>query len=350
MTGGSDGALASAPPTRSGLAAASDDVVADALAAADTETLLGEDSERFGAVLDGAEPGPLAVVGPPYSGRGRVLDAAAERLDARRIALEPGAGADPVLDALGSGPLVIEGCHHLYERRIGGFEPLRAVRATLPEADGPVVTGWNATAWAYLTATRDLERSFPAVVTVDALDGETVAAILDAAVTLPACRLDDSGPDPVVSTRGVTLSVRGRAFTLPVPTVQRSRLSAALADDDADPMAAVFDRVTAAADGNLGVAAAILHRCAEDVLRPGDVSPAGAGLEFDGDERFCLRLLLGGELTRRETLGEIVGEGTAPILARFSREGLVAADDTFVRLLPAAVPTVTRAVTRGRIL
>lgn len=348
--GGVDSAPAAVAPDRAGLAAASDAVVADALAAADSETLLGEDSERFAAVLDGEDHGPLAVVGPPYSGRGRVLDAAVERLDARRIALEPGTDADPVLDALGSGPLVVEGCHHLYERRIGGFEPLRTVRAALPEADGPVVTGWNATAWAYLAATRDLERSFPAFVAVDALDSGTVAALLGAAATLPECRLDDPGPDPLVSTTGVRLSVRGRDLTLPVPTLDRSPLSAVLTDEDEDPMAAVFDRVTAAADGNLGVAAAVFHRCADDVLHPGDVSPAGVGLEFDGDERFCLRLLLGGELARRETLADIVGEGTAPILVRFAREGLIAADDAYVRLLPAAVPMAARAVERGRIL
>jgi len=59
-----------------------------------------------------------------------------------------------------TGPVVIEDCQHLYERRIGGFEALSAFLDELANADVTVVTGWNRYAWVYLAAVQALDRGF----------------------------------------------------------------------------------------------------------------------------------------------------------------------------------------------
>jgi len=319
------------------------DVVSDVVGAVDPQALLGDDG-TFESVLDGDRSGPTAVVGPPYSGRERLLDAAADRLDARHVRLAPDTDPSGLFERLGEEPLVIGNCQHLFDRRIGGFAPLAEFTESLAGVRTPVVTGWNATAWTYLDAVRTLERSFPTRVEIDPLDAAAIADVVSTRRPLPDCRRDGTERDREATVERRTIRLGDRELAVPIP-----RLPTIGSDrSTADPTDAVFERLTSVADGNLGVATAIFWRCSDEVLHPGDVSPVGVDLDFDDDERFCLRLLSGSELASRPTLRSIVGEEFGEILGRFDREGLVVVGDERVRLLPAAVPTATSQ--GGRIL
>lgn len=105
----------------------------------DVPTLLGDDHEAFESVLAGEVEGPVAVVGDPFSGRETVLDRAVRDLDATRIGLGPGDGIDEVRDGIEGGPVVVEDCQHLYERRVGGFGDLSAFLDDLAGVDTPEV-------------------------------------------------------------------------------------------------------------------------------------------------------------------------------------------------------------------
>jgi len=316
----------------------------------DPSTLLGNDHDAFEAVLSGESPGPLAVVGAPFGGRGAVLEAAAERLGAERIRLAPGDGP-PDIPEPGGQPLVVEDCQHLYRRAIDGFEPVERFLGSLAGADAPIVTGWNRYAWAYLAAVRGVEGSFPARVDAGPVPtGEIAELFLERYGEMPRFVPEESAADGVVTTRRYSIGWRDRAVAVPVPVPNPVAIEALRGGDDPDPEDVVFERLGAVSGGNVGVATAIWESRRGGEVRPSDVVAAGADVDVDREEAFCLRIVLTKERVERAELAAIVGDGLDRILGRLAREGLVVTEGDVVCLEPAAVPSVVTATDRGRIL
>lgn len=313
----------------------------------DAATLLGDDHEPFEAVLAGDSTGPLAVVGPPYSGRSRVLDTAADRLDATRIDLGPEDGFEEVQGALGDGPVVVGDCQHLYRRAIGGFEPLEAFLDAVATAEAPVVTGWNRYAWSYLDAVRAVERAIPDTVAVGPVATEAIAElVLGRYDEMPAFPIEDTNSGGLVTVRTYPVGWGDRTISVPLPVPNRNGSD----PDSTDPQDVVFERLAAASDGNVGVATALWRAQSETAVRPSDIVPPEPTGDLDRDAAFCLRIIIAKERVSRAELDAVVGDGVDRILAQFRRDGVVTVDETTVALEPAAVPTAADATDRGRIL
>jgi len=318
-----------------------------------------DDPAPFEAVVDGTEPGPLAIVGAPYAGRERVLDAAAERLDAARVRLQPGDGAGPVRDALDNSadgraadgrPLVVDDCQHLYTRAVGGFEPLEAFLDLLAGTERTVVTGWNRFAWAYLITVRVVEPVFAETAELGAVGADRLAELVLARYeSLPAFEPDEAVPAGPVSVRRHEVEIGGRTLSVPVPVPNLGGTWTTDADAEADPRDLVFERLAAAADGNVGVASAIWERYRHDTIRPSDIAVPGTDLELDRDEAFCLRVVLAKERLPRSELDAVLDSNPDRVLARLRRAGVVSVADGEVRLDPAAVPTAVDSTDRERI-
>lgn len=310
--------------------AASRDADGDWLAAVDPSTLL-DDGEQFGECI--AAGGVFAVVGPPFAGRDRVLDRAAERLDAARVCLDPGARPDAVLDHLGDGPLVVAGCHHLHERAVGGFDRLDAVLSALAGSEGPVVTGWNGYAWSYLAAIRAVPAVFDEQFEVAGLSPPVLADLVRSQVsTLPPFHLDRSDRSLVTIRR---YPVGWRDLTVPVPVPDREEIAARFTTAP-DPETAVLGRLAAVTDGNPGVAAALWRRSdTRNGMAPGDVDAPSVDLDREG--AFLLRIVLAGETVDRSLLAARFGGRCDRLLGRLDREGVLS-DGATVSLDPAGVP------------
>jgi len=313
----------------------------------DPGALLGDDHDAFEAVLTGDDPGPLAVVGQPYSGRHRVLDTAAERLDAAQVELGPGDGIETPRRALGDGPVVVGGCQHLYRRAVGGFDALELFLDAVAAAEGPVVTGWNCYAWTYLTAVRAVKRAVPTRVAVGPVATAAIAElILGRYGQMPSFLTDDPGSDRLVTVRRYPVGWGDWTVSipLPVPTSDGSD------PDSADPQDVVFERLAATAEGNVGVATALWEGQSGAAVRPSDIAPPEASSDLDREAAFCLRIILSKERVERAELDAVLGGGVDRLLAQFRRDGLVTVEKATVTLEPTAVPTAVDATDRGRIL
>lgn len=318
--------------------------------AVDVPTLLGDDHEAFEAALSGDRGGPVAVVGDPFAGRETVLDRAEEQLDATRVALEPGDGVEEARTAIGDDPVVVEDCHHLYERRVGGFTALSAFLDDLATADATVVTGWNRFAWAYLSAVRDLDGAFPVTATVQPVPEDRLAElVLGRYDEMPTFVADDPERGDLVVTRRVAVGWRGYSVSVPVPTISRVSFAGLSSDGELDPRDVTFGRLAAVSDGNLGVATAIWEAGQASEVRPSDVAVPTSAEDLDREEAFCLRIVLANERVERTQLARIVDE-LDRVLGRLTRDGLVTVEDGVVALVPAAVPAAAEATERGRIL
>jgi len=316
----------------------------------DVSTLLGDDHEAFDTFLSGEVPGPMAVVGEPFSGRGSVLDRAVQELDATRISLGPGDGFDHIRSRIDGGPVVIENCQHLYDRRIGGFEELSAFLDDMASVDVRVVTGWNRYAWAYLTAVQDLDREFPVVVEIQSVSTERIAElVLGRYDEMPAFVADDSEQDGLVVTTRRDLGWRNWSVSVPVPVLDPVAVKDLFSDGNLDPKDVTFGRLAAVSNGNLGVATAIWQTRHGSEVRPSDIAVPASDRDLDREEAFCLRIVLAKERVDREQLTGIV-DGLDRVLGRLVRDGLVTLEDGIVELEPVAVPAVTATTERERIL
>lgn len=315
----------------------------DALSAA---TLLGDDLGAFEAALDASDLGPVAVVGRPFGGRETVLDAAERRLGARRIELGPGSDPRAAVEAVGSGPLVVSDCQHLFARDIGGFDALEAFLGALAGAESTVVTGWNSYAWSYLSAVEDIEAVFPTALTLAGLPADRLVELARRTVDpLPTFRRDDPEESLLAARR---YAVRGRTVRVPVP--DRAAIEARRADRPS-PTEAVFERLAAVSGGTPGVALALLDRCRHDgEIRPSDVGAPEGDAPPGRQAAFCLRVVLASERVRREHLVERLGERVEWFLARFARAGVLVRAGDVVRLDPAGVPAAAAITDRERIL
>jgi hypothetical protein len=316
----------------------------------DTPSLLGDDHEAFEAVLSGEVAGPVAVVGDPFSGRGTVLDQAVRELDATRVALDPSDGVDQTRAGIDGGPVVIEDCQHLYERRIGGFEELSAFLDDLASVDATVVTGWNRYAWAYLAAVQALDREFPVTVEVQPLPPERIAElVLDRYDGMPAFVADEPGRGGLVVTTRHEIGWRDWSVSVPIPMLSPVAVRALFSDGNLDPKDVTFGRLAAVSNGNIGVATAIWETHQGSEVRPSDIAVPASDRDLDREEAFCLRIVLAKERVHRAQLAGIV-DGFDRVLGRLSRDGLVTVEDDIVELVPAAVPAAATATERERIL
>ncbi len=331
--------------------------------------------ETVDAVAGGDARGPLAVVGSPFAGRRAVLDHLADRLDATRVHVGP-AGPDPgggtggmeaddpdtgvdlrvrtgpdadepgreTADAIADGgATVVSGCHHLYTRRVGGFEPLDTCLDAVAGADSTVVTGWNRYAWTYLAAVRDLDRTVPERVEVGPLDAAALSELLLARYDdIPTFERDDDLP--LFTRRQVSVA----GVDLWLPALDRAAL-AARRGGDPDPRDVVFERLAAVSEGNVGVATTLWERARGSEVRPSDV-PDVDQPGLDRETAFCLRVVLASERAHRADLAAVVGDDTERALGRLRRNDLVTVDGDWVALSPAAVPTAVAETERERIL
>ncbi|MWV65515.1 hypothetical protein GRS48_11900 [Halorubrum sp. JWXQ-INN 858] len=316
----------------------------------DVSTLLGDDHEAFTAVLSGEGTGPVAVVGDPFSGRGSVLDRAVRDLDATRVSLGPGDGVDQIRARINGGPIVIENCQHLYERRIGGFEELSAFLDDLASIDATVVTGWNRYAWTYLAAVQALGQEFPITVEVQPLPAERIAELVrDRYDEMPAFVADDPERDGLVVTTRHEVGWRDWSVSVPVPMLSPVAVRDLLSDRNLGPKDVTFGRLAAVSNGNLGVATAIWEARQGPEVRPSDMAVPASDRDLDREEAFCLRIVLAKERVNRAQLTGIV-DRLDRVLGRLARDGLVTVEDDTVELVSAAVPAAVTATERGRIL
>lgn len=311
--------------------------------------LLGDDEEPFEQAVESRTAGPIAVVGNPFGGRETVLGRAADRLDARHVRFGPDTDAVDAVDALAGGPVVVEGCHHLYTRSVGGFRPLSRFLDALAETETTVVTGWNRFAWSYLDAVRDIERVVPTHVETGRLSGEEIAALVEANATeRPTFRRDETDESPL-TVRRREMTVADRTVSVPVPALDRKAI-VARRTEDLDPKTATFERLAAVSGGNPGTALAIWVRCVDDEIRPTDVEAPVFDGDLDREAAFCLRLLLSTERVDRVTLADRIGPRTPRLLGQFARAGLATSEDGTVRLQPAGVPAAIAVTERWGVL
>jgi hypothetical protein len=300
--------------------------------------------EAVGGHLEG-ERSNVAVVAEPFAGRTGLLDyaeeylgAAAERRSFDELVVDPGEAPDPETEAV-----VVDGCHYLYTRRVGGFDPLERFLDRVTGGDAMFVTGWNRYAWDYLRATRDVDEAFPVEVRLPPLDAAGVRDLIHEAYgpDLPAFESTEAfGRVKTLDFERRTVSLtRSVGVEVTVPTLNLSYLTARAEADVGDVEAVVFERLARLSEGNPGVAAALWERSVDDdAVTPASVEAVDRNLDLDDDAGFVLVLVLtNGAVDRAVLDAAFPGLPVERSLAHLAERGLVALRDDVAWVEPTAL-------------
>jgi len=132
-----------------------------------------ETVEAFEDCLDSADT--VAVVAAPWSGRTALLERAGER-EGRTERVSPNEAESPALPD--AERVLVADCHRLFRREVDGFDRVESLSRAVAGTDAAVVTGWNATAWAYLDATTEIAAAFDEVFEVPPLGADQAERLL----------------------------------------------------------------------------------------------------------------------------------------------------------------------------
>lgn len=313
------------------------------LEAAQLDFLFETLEEAVTANLEGWSPN-VAVVSEPYAGRGVLMDAVEAMLgeEATRVSFSSVVEED-LPDFSGQEVLLVENCHYLYTREIGGFEVLDRFLDLISASNALFVTSWNRYAWDYLAAVRDVDDGFATTVAIPSLTAEQMAALLSSnyAETLPEfVQTEDAGRVKTIDVgRRDVRTPGGSTISVPVPELNLEYLtSRSLSrDDDVDDVeAVVFQKIAQLSNGNPGVATTLW----EQSVRDGEIAPAyvedvDQELDIDDDEAFVLEVLLAKGRMARSKLAEVLTDiPVHRVLLSLSEQGIIEIDEETASIDP----------------
>ena len=283
--------------------------------------LFDEQVDEVNDALDNGEN--VVVTSEPFGGRDVVVEEALEEADPERIVFSSVEDAKDV-NVPDDGVCVVEGPRYLYTRRIDGFAHLRRFVESVAASDAVVVSSWNSYAWGYVRHSADVD------VLGDTVDVPNLDASETARFLASEYDVSEFADDLEEATSDDTAALRDR---LPFGL---GRLFEETSDN-------VFDNVSAASDGNPGVARSVFER------RSWDEETAGIDLRYD--DAFALRVVLSKQTVGRGVLRSVVEpRSLETTLRNLSDTGLVDTDGETVSLSPERlVDTVTYLKRRGLI-
>lgn len=301
----------------------------------------------------------IAVISEPLAGREQVLEYAIEQSPtiADRVTLSDTRIDSKVFDDRAADIQVIDNCHYLYTRQIGGFDVLDAVLDTIAISDTVIISSWNRYAWEYLVAVRSIDRVFPVQITLPALDPEQIGEVITRTYDTDELHFVDDREiehDSLVETTAHELAIGStRSITLPRPRLNFDVLrSWRAADADIDIRELVFARLTDLANGNPGIAKAIWEQSVSDgTISLNGLQEPPRGIELTDSEAYALQIILTKERLRTDVLASIVNESDIDrLLQSLVQQRLVERDGNQVAVRPIALPTIIGELERRRLL
>lgn len=323
---------------------------------------LSEQFEAVEAAVEGyrvGETSNVAVVAEPFAGRSALLDYAESVLDGETV--ERHSLSEPVVGGLprfgDADAYVVEDCHYLYRRAIGGFDALTSFVQRMARTDALFVTSWNRYAWNYLVAVRDIERVFPAVVQVPDFAAEELADVIESIFgpDLPDY-VEHGSEGHIKSVQWVRHPVAlwgERSAGVPVPRPNPEYIRSWTSHTtERDTRAIIFEKIRRASAGNVGVAADLWARSVRDgEIATGYVDVLDPTFHLDDGDALVLRAILAMEEIPRGALARTIPDVPIDaVLQHLVEQDLVEVEDDTVMLAPQGLRSAVEELERRRLV
>lgn len=265
----------------------------------------------------------VVVASEPFGGHNAVVEEAVSDLDAESVSFSSVNGTGDI-EVPDDGVCVVDGLGYLYTRRIGGFAPLERFVGSVAASDAVVVSSWNIYSWGYVRHAVDTS-VLGKTVEVPNLDAAETARYLASEhdVSEYADALEEATSDGTAAVR----------YRLPFGVGR-------LLEEGSDN---VFEEISAASNGNPGVASAVFES------RSWDTEHDDPDLSYD--DAFALRVVLSKETVERDVLTSVVEPmSLETTLRKLADSGFVETDGGTVSLRPERLVDAVDLLERRRLV
>ncbi|MDG6256230.1 MAG: hypothetical protein QCH35_01385 [Methanomicrobiaceae archaeon] len=250
--------------------------------------------------------------------------------------------------------VVMERCHFLALRKIGGFVMLDEFLDFISSSEKLFITTWNSYSWSYLNAVRQIEGFFPEIIHLPKMDSKTLKDLIlvkyeGAKIEFVDDRVIEEKKGIEVLERKITLPIVNRVVSIPWITYSPSvsKLEGIEVKD------AVFDRINSIADGNYGVAQRVWERSLDyPEMKMSNIPVTPCAVDLTINEAFLLTIILSMESIQLVDLAEIAGPeiNIDQNLYRLIQHGLVEEEKGYFHIKPEALKCVGNYLTRIRMV
>lgn len=302
--------------------------------------------EIIAAFDEGKRPN-TAIIGDPFAGQ-NIITKELRRLYPDRITYMPFftivTGKDFLSNLYQAKDIVVmEKCHFLALRRIGGFEMLDEFLDHLSMSENLFITTWNSYSWSYINAVRNIASFFPEIIQLPKLDNASLKALILSRYGHEIQFVDDTAyvEQPLFEKKRVSVllpiipgPVSIPWFSINYPAEGKPIPDKVSAEDK------ICDKINRIANGNYGVALRLWERSMElPTIRLSSIPETPCSIELNINEAFLLTIILSMEAIKLVDLAEIAGPeiDIEQTLYRLLNQGLVENEKDFYQIRPEAL-------------
>jgi hypothetical protein len=304
----------------------------------------------------------IAVIAEPFSGRSELLYKISELCREResKLFFNRLVSDEKFLDTLEkSGDIVlVDNCHLLHSRRIGGFEKLDLFLNTASSSEKLFITTWNQFSWNFLRFVFPLERVFPVRIELPRLGAQELKKMVMSTCEWQMTFAEEEATKKEKWLQSSEFSADIKPFKrtlkIPVPMIDYFTLKSRILEkvrpseqkkEETSVEDKVFQRLRDASDGNPGIANAIWMRSiprAVEEIKPGDIIKRQYKIDLSYDQAFLLYLILCMERVSVEELKSIMDPCSD--VHRFAHEleriELISVENGLLSIMPEALHSI----------
>jgi hypothetical protein len=254
--------------------------------------------------------------------------------------------------------ILVERCHFLAMRKIGGFVMLEEFLDFLSTTDKFLITTWNSFAWSYLDEVKKISSFFPVVIKLPKMQRDTLKNHILSEYEQEITFIDDTEHEkkPLLSRTTRTVEIPLLKESVDVPWIQLTLRSRNMLKQDESQMSAedmVFDEINRIANGNFGVARRLWERTITDhTVKMSAVPVTPCTVDLDINQTFLATIILSMESIKMTDLAEIAGPeiDIEQTLYQLANQGLVERDREYFQIKPEALNCVIDFLKRKRMV
>jgi hypothetical protein len=303
----------------------------------------------------------IAIVSEPFSGSSELLGKVAGiRPDnTTKIYLRSLAKDKTLFEALAKsgGIVLVDNCHFLYTRKIGGFQILDNFLNFIASSSNTFITTWNIYSWNYLSTLFPLQQIFPLKIELPKLNSQDLKGMI-----MSSCEWEMSfeeeqtiQEEKILQFTRIPIEVKPlkRTLQVPVPAFDYTALKSRLPErfkvsnkkETVSVEEKVFNRLLDYSEGNPGAAKAIWMRSVprtEGAIKPGDIIKPQYKIDLNYDQAFLLYIILCMERVSIEELNGIIdpNANVNRSVHDLERTGLISVENELLSIMPEALHSI----------
>ncbi len=255
----------------------------------------------------------IAIVSDPFAGRSTLVEYLARDYLTTTIAFNSVMTEKAFISTLhdANNIIIMDNCHFLAMRKIGGFAQLDEFLRFLSKSDKLFITTWNTYSWSYLSAVKNLDEFFPKVIRLHPMNAESLKKMIISHYGDNIKYIDDAASKDrrlSISWKCVHITIPFSSTTrcLPWPYLNLSSIFHKKKRENAEQL--VFDRLKRVSGGNPGIARKIWDASIDyPKIGLSSIKEPTFDTDLSINEAFLLGIILTMEKIELGDLAEIAG-------------------------------------------